>query len=433
PGVAAVKTSRRDYPEGNNASELLGFIGQDEVGLAGVEADFDRELGGTPAEVLLERDALGNPIPFGRHVGEQPVPGGDVQLTIDRYLQRIVDEKLDLEIERHEADGGTIIVMNPKTGEILAMASRPSFRLSELDLSADVAPDSYRNRAVTDVYPPGSVMKTVTMAGAIDAGLVAPDTTFNDPGYAPVEGAEPIRNAQNSVLGTITMTQVLQYSVNTGAVWLSDLMGPDRFYRNLERFGFGQPADVGLSGEPAGLVVTPSDDNWYPVVMATNSFGQGIGVTPLQMTTAVSALVNGGLLMRPYIVKEVAGPSGQRVFEPVVVQRAVSEQTSQTLVEMMRAVVDGRSGHRAQVPGYHVGGKTGTSNIEGDPEPITSFVGFTPAEDPQFVMLVKIDHPQDSPWGEAVAAPIFSDLAPQILAYLGVPLQAGEALVAGSP
>lgn len=432
PGVKTVSTSDRFHPEDDLASALLGFIGRDQEGLAGIEADFDSELGGIAAEVYLERDGLGNPIPFGRRLGDEPEPGGDVRLTIDRYLQRLVEEKLEAELQRHEATGGTIIVMDPSTGEVLAMASRPAFRFSELDLEDEGQMGLYRNLAVTDLYAPGSVMKTITMAGAVDLGLVSPGTAYFDSGSAPVEGAAPITNWDFSAHGMTTMTELLQFSLNTGAVWLSGVLGPENFYHYIERFGFGELTRVGLGGEAPGLVRSHHDEGWYPVDLATNSFGQGIAVTPLQMITAVSSLVNGGLLMRPYIVKEVAGPDDHRVFEPVVVRRAVTEETSRTLVQMMEAVVDGMPGHLAQVPGYRVGGKTGTTTFVDQSHTIASFVGFAPAEDPRFIMLVKIDAPRDSPLGGVVAAPIFSDLAPQILTYLGARPQ-GVAMVEGSP
>jgi cell division protein FtsI/penicillin-binding protein 2 len=420
PGVRTVSTSRRFYPEGDLASALLGFIGRDEMGLAGVEADFDTELGGVPGTVYFERDALGNEIPFGRRLGVDPRPGGDVTLTIDRYLQRLVEKELDAAIKAHGATGGNIIVMQPHTGEVMAMASRPTFQLSKLNLEDGSQVDLFRNRAVTDVYSPGSVMKTITMATAVDLGLVSPRTTYNDDGIAEIEGGETIKNWDFSAHGITTMVELLQYSLNTGAVWLSDQIGARRFYEYMARFGFGEASGIGLGGDPAGIVRTNEEDDWYPVDLATNSFGQGISVSPVQMVTAVSALVNGGLLMRPYVVKEVAGPEGRRVYEPVVVQRAVSEETSRTLVEMMHAVVDGMPSHLARVPGYSVGGKTGTTTFPDRADTIASFVGFAPVEDPRFVMLITIDSPKDSSLGGVVAAPIFSDLAPSMLTYLGV-------------
>jgi len=420
PGVKTVSISRRFYPEGDLASVLLGFIGRDEVGLAGVEADFDTELGGVPGTVYFERDALGNEIPFGRRLGDDPRPGGDVTLTIDRYIQRLVERELDAAIKAHGAAGGNIVVMDPRTGEIIAMTSRPSFQLSKLNLEDGSQVDLFRNRAVIDVYSPGSVMKTMTMAAAVDLGLVSPGTTYNDDGIAEVEGGEVIKNWDFSAHGTTTMVQLLQYSLNTGAVWLSDLLGAPRFYDYMARFGFGEPSGIGLGGDPAGIVRTSEEDDWYPIDLATNAFGQGISVSPVQMVSAVSALVNGGLLMRPYVVKEVAGPEGRRVYEPVVVRRAVSEETSGTLVEMMHAVVDGMPNHLARVPGYQVGGKTGTTTFPDRADTIASFVGFAPAEDPRFVMLITIDSPKDSSLGGVVAAPVFSNLAPSMLTYLGV-------------
>lgn len=423
-GVRLVETSKRSYPEGDLASVLLGFIGRDQVGLSGIEAAFDRELGGVPAEIYFERDALGNPIPFGQSFGEEPIPGGDVHLTIDRHLQRLVEQKLKFEVERHGAKGGTILIMNPHTGEVLAMASQPGFRLSGLDLDNEEQADLYRPRAVTDVYPPGSVMKTITMATAIDLGLVTPGTTYLDDGIAEVEGGEPIRNWDFSAHGITTMTELLQFSLNTGAVWLARLIGANQFYNYIEKVGFQDTTRIGLGGEPEGIVRTYEDDDWYPIDLATNSFGQGISVTPLHMITAVAALVNGGLLMQPYIVKEVADKDGLRTYDPVVVRRFVSEETSRTMVQMMNAVVDGMPTHGAQVAGLSVGGKTGTTTFVNSAETIASFVGFAPVDDPQFIMLVKINSPQTSSLGGVVAAPIFKDLAPQVYAYLST--QAGN-------
>ena len=430
PGVNAVETSSRFYPEGDLASGLLGFVGRDQEGLTGIEHDFDAELGGVPAEVYFERDAIGNPIPFGRRLGGEPVAGGDVQLTIDRYIQRLAETALDKAVQEHEASGGAIIVMDPKSGEILAMTSRPSFKFSGLNLADAAQDDLFRNRAVTDMYPPGSLMKTITMAAAIDQGLVTPNTTYYDQGVERVQGAT-IHNWDYSSRGTVTATQVLQFSLNTGAVWLSRMLGPDRFYDYLYRFGFGEPTNVGLAGEASGQVRTNHTEGWCPCDLATNSFGQSIAATPLQVITAISALVNGGQLMRPYIVKEVVGPDGPRTYEPVVVRQAVSDATSRTLVQMMNAVIEGVPNHLAKVPGYTVGGKTGTSTFPDRSTTIASFVGFAPVEDPRFIMLVKIDEPKDDRLGGVVAAPVFRELTPQILSYLG--FAPGVALVDAQP
>jgi cell division protein FtsI/penicillin-binding protein 2 len=436
PGLKAVPSARRFYPEGDLASNLLGFIGRDHVGLAGLEADLQEELAGTPGDLYFEQDSLGDPIPFGNSRGKPAVPGGDVRLTIDRYIQQLVEQELDRQIEKHTASGGTIIVMDPRTGAILAMASRPGFQLSRLDLSGDVDPSLFRNRAVTDVYEPGSVMKTITMSAAVDLGLVNPNTTYYDAGYVSV-GGYTIYNWDYSTNGTQTATELLQKSLNTGAIWLSGLIGADNFYSYLRSFGFGETTNSGLGGEASGLVRSSDEEGWYPVDLATNSFGQGIAATPLQVITAVSAIANGGKLMRPYIVQEVTGPQGRRVYEPVVVRQVISEASARTVADMMNQVVEGVPYHLARVPGYHVAGKTGTTivSIPGGYDlnsTIASFVGFAPVANPQMIMLVKIDQPQDDPLGGQVAAPVFGTLAPKILAYLDVKPDALELVQGGT-
>lgn len=424
PGVVLAAANERAYPEGDVASGLLGFLGRDHSGLAGLEADLEEVLAGAPGALLFERDGGGRPIAFGRVRMEPGRPGADVRLTIDRYIQRLVEAELDKQLKEHQASGGTIIVMEPKTGAILAMASRPSFKLSQLDLDNPQL-DLYRNRAVTDVYEPGSVLKVITMATAIDLGLVSPDTTYVDTGLV-VKGGYEFRNWDFSVNGTTTMTQLLQKSLNTGAIWLSDRIGATRLYDSIKRFGFGESTHSGLGGEAAGLLRTNKDPGWYPADLATNSYGQGIAATPLQVITAIASVINGGKLMRPYIVQEIDGLEGRRVFEPVVVRQTISERTSRTMVEMLNAVVDGVPYHRAQVRGYHVGGKTGTTLVSiptgyALDSTLASFVGFAPVEDPAFIMLVKIDQPKDDPLGGIVAAPVFGRLAPQILYYLNIP------------
>jgi len=437
PGVRLVRTSRRVYPEGNLAAPLIGFIGRDNVGLTGLEADYDRDLSGAAGSLFYERDGLGNKIALGYSERVPPEPGADIILTIDRYMQRLAERELDATIEKHEASGGTIIIMDPRTGAILAMASRPSFDLTNLDLSDESQMDLYRNRAITDLYEPGSVFKTVTMAAALDAGVVAPESVYVDEGVARISGWT-IVNWDFGAHGTQTATQILVKSLNTGAVWLSELLESNRFYDYVFRFGFGQPTGVGLSGEAAGQVRTPAEDAWSEVDMATNSFGQGINVTPLQIVTAISAIANDGKLVRPYVVQEVRSGDDRQVFQPVEVRQVVTAEAANTLTHMMDAVVDGiTTVYSISVPGYQVAGKTGTASISvpgGYKEGayIASFAGFVPSDDPVLAMLIKIDEPKDVPWGSAVCAPVFARMALSILNYLKVP-PAPEALVQESP
>jgi cell division protein FtsI/penicillin-binding protein 2 len=436
-GVRLMRSSRRVYPEGNMAPALLGFLGRDNLGLTGLEADYNSELGGAAGTLVYERDGRGYLIPVGQQKRVAAEPGADIILTIDRYMQYLVERELDATIKKHKASGGTIIIMDTRTGAILAMASRPSFDVTHLDLSDEGKVDLYRNRAVTDLYEPGSVFKTITMSAALNEGLVSPQSTYVDEGVARASGWA-ITNWDLGAHGVQTATQILAKSLNTGAVWLSGLLGPDLFYEYVARFGFGQPTGVGLSGEAPGQFRTPADEGWAEVDMATNSFGQGINVTPLQLITAIAAIANDGRLMQPYVVQEIRSGDESQVTQPVMVRQAISPETANSVTDMMETVVDGITAiYAIDVPGYNVAGKTGTASISvpGGYKPdsyIASFAGFVPSDDPVLAMLVKIDEPKDVPWGSAVSAPVFARLASAILPYLKVPPDA-PALVQENP
>jgi stage V sporulation protein D (sporulation-specific penicillin-binding protein) len=430
PGVRLLRSSARLYPEGNLAAQLIGFVGRDNVGLTGLEADLERIIGGARGTVVFERDGLGNQIAFGARSELPPLPGSDVALTIDRFIQRLAERELDRAIKEHEAAGGTIIVVQPETGEILAMASRPTFDLTRLDLSDESKLALFRNRAITDQYEPGSVFKLITTSAAIDLGLVSPDTWWYDEGVFH-SGGWTIRNWDLSANGDQTVTQILAKSLNTGAAWLAHLVGSERYYDYVYRFGFGEPTGSGLGGEVGGRVRTPDNDpeGWRPVDMATNSFGQGISVTALQMAMAVAAIANDGKLMKPMLVKEVIGPNGSQAAEPEVVRQVISPETARTLLGIMGVVVEGIPANSLNVQGYTVAGKSGTANIasgEGgyrDTAYISSFIGAVPLEDPQLLVMVKIEEPKGVPWGTVVAAPAFERIAQAALAYFKIPPQ----------
>jgi len=434
-GVRLVTSSHRVYPEGNIAPQLLGFVGRDNVGLTGLEADLDSILSGAKGTVREERDGLGNRFALGERDETAPLPGANVVLTIDRYIQLLAEQELAGTIKEHKATGGTIIVVQPKTGEILAMASQPTFDVTKLDLSDDSKIALYRNRAITDQYEPGSVFKLITTAAGIDSGTVGPNTWWEDTGALHI-GPWTIRNWDQSVNGSQTVQQMLSKSLNTGAAWVAQQVGPEKFYEYIQRFGFGEPSGVGLTGDAPGRVRTPDNDpeNWRPVDMATNSFGQGISVTPVQMIMAVAAIANGGVAMRPHLVKEVVYPTGSQTVQLEQTRQVISPTAAQTLREMMGVVSDGVSKTYLNVKGYRVGGKSGTADLvtadSGYKKDayISSFVGIAPLEDPQLVVLVKIDEPKNLPWGTVVAAPAFGRLVERALAYLEVPPQ-GDALV----
>ena len=425
-GVRLLPSSQRVYAEQELAGPLIGYVGLDGSGLWGIERDFDPVLRGQPGLLLSERDPLGRPIAFAASGGREPTFGGEVQLTIDRFIQAIAEQRLAEAVEANEASGGTVIVMEPQSGAILAMASVPSISLADIDLDDEQVLDLARNRAISDLYEPGSVFKTLTTATALDLGLITPQTTYVDDGSVDV-GGYTISNWDFTAYGEVTMTEFLQRSLNTGSIWISQRIGPERFYNYLDRFGIGQPTHIELSGEAPGLVRRMDDPAWYPVDLATHSYGQGLAVTPLQVISAVNSFATGGLLMRPQIVHSVVSSDGVRVHEPVVIRRTVSPQTAGTMARMMLEVVEGVPYHLARVDGYRVAGKTGTTivTIEGAYDPdttITSFVGFLPYESPRVTILVKIDEPRgESNLAGLVAAPVFSTIAAEIMEYLRVP------------
>ncbi|MCH8051362.1 MAG: penicillin-binding protein 2 [Chloroflexi bacterium] len=428
PGVRLLEGSRRTYPEGNLAAQLLGFVGQENSGLTGLEIDLDSILGGSPGQVIYERDGIGNQLAFGDRSEIPSRPGANVVLSIDRYIQRLAEQELDRAISDNKAEGGTIIVIQPETGQVLAMASRPTFDVTKPDLSDNSKQALFRNRAITDTYEPGSIFKLVTMAAALDLGLVSPETWWYDEGVVNLSGWS-IYNWDFSANGSQTVQQILSKSLNTGAVWLASLCGPTDFYDYIERFGFGVTSDSGLSGEVDGRVRTPDSDpeGWRPIDLATNSFGQGISVTPLQMAMAVAAIANDGVLMKPQLVNEIIDPLGGQVVEPEAVRQVMSAETARTLLDMMGVVSEGVPTAYLDVPGYSIGAKTGTANIateNGGYKPdayISSLVGVAPLEDPAIAVLVKIDEPEGVPWGTVVAGPVFSRLVEKTLAYLKVP------------
>ena len=283
PGVIALSNTARINPEGDVASSVLGFIGTENTGLAGIEAAYNEVLQGQPGRAIYERDTTGDPIPYGQHTVTQPKPGEDLVLTIDRVLQEMAEQYLADGMKEHRAKGGSIIVMDPMTGEILALATSPGLKFSSLeeDLSGggDDALSLLRNRAVTDLYEPGSVMKIITAAAAIDAGVVGPNTEYVDTGIVYIENV-PLKNWDDGSYGKQTMTGVLQNSINSGAVFMQQALGTKRFQQYLDAFGFGKPTGVDLQGEASGIFRRPEDDGYSPVDVATQSFGQSISVTP---------------------------------------------------------------------------------------------------------------------------------------------------------
>lgn len=438
-GIFLEPATARIYPEQQLAAHVLGFVSGDDKGYYGIEQQYAEVIGGRSGRLQAEKDTAGNEIAFGARDWQPPEDGMDVVLTIDRTVQYIAERELDRAVVQHRASGGTVIVMKPRTGEVLAMASRPAFDPNNY---AEVAerPEIFANPAVTFLFEPGSTFKLITMAAALNERVVTPTTTYLDTGALAI-GGYVIRNWDGKANGVSNMTTLLEKSSNIGASWVAFQTGKDRFYRYVTAFGFGQPTGIDLQGEESGIVKDPHANGWAEVDLATNSYGQAISVTPIQMISAVSAIANGGLLMKPYVVKEVVDPRTKRVLrksEPQIVRQVIGRDAAASLLQMMVSAAEREGIRGAIVPGYHVAGKTGTASIPiaGGYDPtqtIASFIGVVPAADPQFVVLVKIDRPQDEPWGSLIAKPAFALIAQELTRYLKVPAEYRTTIGLGGP
>jgi len=406
---------RRIYPHDQLMCHVLGYTDFSGSGGSGLEGYYQSELAGQAASALL------NISPLTQQESVIAREGADLVLTIDRTVQYVVENHLRQTLDTYAAPSGTIIVMSPKTGAILAMASLPCYSPYKF---FDADQSSLLNPAVSNQYEPGSVMKLITMAAALDSGTVTPQSTYYDSGVI-VMGGHPLYNWDRSARGTVDMTGLLAYSLNVGAATLASWMGPDTFYNYFQRFNFGRPTGIDLSAEASGQLPLPGDPLWTETNLGTNAFGQGLATTPLQMVSAVSALANDGYLMQPYIVQEIHKDGQVLTHRPSVLSRPVSKQTADTVTAMainaVRTEVYG-----AQVEGYTVAGKTGTAQIpEGGiynpTDTIASFIGWLPADDPEIIVLIKLDRPKASPWGSTTAAPAFADLANDLVALLDIP------------
>ena len=412
PGIYLEPEPRRWYPNGALAGYVFGFVNREGVALYGLEAYYDEELRGQKGSWLADT--------LEPHF-KPPRDGYDLVLTLDRAVQAVVEERLAAAVARFEATGGDVVVLNPKTGAVLAMASYPPF---DPNAYATTPPERWRNPAVSVLYEPGSVVKVLTMAAGLQAGVITPDSTYQDEGTIRYGGIE-IKNWDRRAHGTTTMTRLLELSLNVGAVHIADALGRERFYEFMRRFGLGRPTGVDLAGELEGILRTPDDPGWYPADLATNSFGQGMATTPLQITVAIAALANDGILMRPYLVDRIM--DGDRVVRrtrPTAVRRAVSAAVANAVKQMMISVVE-EEVVKAKIPGYTVAGKTATAQIpvEGgyDKEgAIASFIGFIPGDDPQLVVLVKLDRP-NAPQGSESAAPVFAEIAEALVQLFDIP------------
>ena len=422
-GVGTIKEPRRFYPNSNLAAHLLGFTGLDPKGLEGLELKYDKMILGRGGYLVMERDALGRGIGAGTPQVQGATRGHDLYLTLDKNLQYIAERELADGLRQADAKAGTVVMLEPSTGKVLAMANFPEYNPNAL---FRYKPYQWRNRAVCDSFEPGSTFKIFLMAAALNEAVVSTTQKIDCENGSFRVGGKEIHDHKK--YQKLTPAEIIKYSSNIGSAKIGKLLERKTFHHYIEEFGFGQRTGVDLPGEAIGLVRSP--EKWFEVDLAAISFGQGISVTPIQLAAATAAIANGGYLMEPYIVERVVDSQGQVTVQnqPRMVHKVIAQDVAQLVARMMEMTTEeGGTATNARVPGFRVAGKTGTAQ-KVDPvtggyssdKRVASFVGFLPVEDPRLVMLVAIDEPKKGVYGGLLAAPVFSRIAAQAMQYLKV-------------
>ena len=423
PGVHYIKEHKRFYPNGRLAAQLIGFTGLDPRGLEGLELKYDGVILGEGGFLITERDAVGQGLGGGSDEVAGAALGGKLELTIDKSLQFLVEKELGETVKRFEAASGTVVMLEPSTGRILAMASKPDFNPNNFGRFGQA---SFRNRAVTETYEPGSIMKSFLLASALAEGLVTPQTVIDCENGSYWVGGKEVNDHHR--YEDLTVAEIIKFSSNIGSAKIGKMLERQRLFSYLSDFGFGQKTGIELPGEVRGTVHPPR--TWFEYDLAAVSFGQGMTATPLQLAAAMAAIANGGVLMRPYLVERVVGGQGEIIEEryPEVVQRVIPSSVAATVRSILRTVTEeGGTGTRAAISGYGVAGKTGTAEkvdlVTGGysvDKRVSSFLGMVPADNPELVILVLIDEPKNQTYGGLVAGPAFSRIGRQALAQLQV-------------
>ena len=419
------KETTRYYPEASLAAHLVGFVGKnqegEDQGYFGLEGYYNRQLKGRPGRIYMVKDAFGNPILTDIRE-DKKIDGRTIITSIDRSIQYASDKRLKKGLELYDAYGGSVVIMETKTGKILAASSYPKFdpqKFYEYPL------ESYTSPIVSDLFEPGSTFKVLVMAAGIDAGLVTSETRCSQCDGPITIGEYTIKTWDGKYYPNNTMTDVIRHSDNTGMVFVGKKLGVDGMLKYLEDFGIGDITGIDIQGEATGTL--RSKKFWYPIDLATASFGQGISVTPLQLVTAVNALANGGRLMKPMVVDKIIAEDGRVIkISPEEKLQVVNDKTSKIMTSMMVNAVENGEAKFAKIPNYKIAGKTGTAQIPvaGHYDPTNtnaSFVGFFPAEDPKVTMLVIVNRPRSSIYGAETAAPIFFSIAKDIIQYYNIP------------
>ena len=423
-GIGFVKETKRFYPNGEVAGHVIGFTGLDPDGLEGIELKYNSTILGSTGYLVTERDALGRDVAQKGTVVTKASKGENVTLTLDKNIQYITEKELAKAVTQSGAKSGMALVMEPQTGRVLAMANYPSFNPNAY---FRYSPPLLRNKTIVDSFEPGSTFKVFLIAAALEEKVVTPHDAFNCENGSFAIGGRVIHDTHK--YGRLTVADILKYSSNIGAAKIGSRLGQERLYSHLKDFGFGARTGIDLPGEAYGYLRDGSQ--WFGVELATISFGQGVSATALQLAAAISAVANGGQLMKPYLVETISDENGVELerTSPQVRRRVISPETAATMARMMEGVTtEGGTGMNAAVEGYRVAGKTGTAQ-KVDPvtrgysadKRIASFAGFVPADNPRLTILVVVDEPKTSPYGGVVAAPAFSAIAQQTLCYLKVP------------
>lgn len=425
-GLGFEQEFQRHYPEASMAAHLLGFVGRDEQGSSkgyfGIEGFYDRILRGREGKAIQIRDALGRPI-LARVNSEKSfgTDGGSLVLNIDRSIQYLAEKKLKDGIERYGASGGMVGIINPKTGAVIAMAAFPSFEPKNYEVFSD---EEYKNPFVSNLYEPGSTFKPLVMSGAFNEKLLKPASKCPICSGPVSIGGYEIKTWNDKYFPSSSMLEVIQHSDNIGMVYTAKTLGLDKMISYLDKFGIGKLTGIDLEGETASSL--KPKDQWYEVDLATTGFGQGISITPIQLLVAFSAIANDGVIMEPQVVSSIIDNSGKTTkINPKKVASPVSSSTAKVMKEVLVNAVENGEAKWTKLEGYRIAGKTGTASIpiEGkyDPEKtIASFIGFAPANDPKFVMIVILDKPTSAIFGSETAAPIFFSIAKDLLSYFGV-------------
>lgn len=419
-GLGFETEPKRLYPNDALGAHVLGFVNDDGLGQYGVEGQYDAMLRGVPGRLVVERDPKDRELAIGLRTAMAPVNGADLTLTIDVVIQTSVERWLKDAMDKEKATSGSVVVLDPRDGALLALASYPTYDPSSV---AKADPQALMDRAVSWTFEPGSTMKAITIAAAIDQHVVTPNTTYVDRGCA-VIGGRTLCNALGKSYGTSTVTQILEHSANAGAVFVASKLGAEQLHSYLGAFGFGRRTGVDLSAEATGDVRPLAE--WYPVDLGTIAFGQGVAISPLQLAAAYAALANGGTLYRPYVVAARRDADGEHRTAPVAVGRPVSETTAATLRTMLISTVDNGIANGATLPHFSVAGKTGTAEIPSDDGRyiddayISSFAGFAPANDPRFVVVIVLERPQSKLLGTVTAMSAFRNIAQDALRSMRV-------------